>query len=98
MINEQFLLEEINQHGLVDTIAKYFGTKVSMEIGFQSKDLDRTIEEIGFSVRSQNAMMRAGYRTLKDVVEAIRDDKFSQLKNLGKKSINEIKTKVIAFA
>lgn len=51
------------------------------------------IEELGLSVRPFNALYRDGYLTIDKVVQMSEVD-FSQMKGLGKKSIDEIKRAV----
>ena len=98
MTNEQILLEHINTNGFIETLVEVFGSKISLEIDFSKRDLMRSIDEICFSVRSQNALRRSGLHTVHDVVNAIQKGALSRIRNLGEKSVYEIKTKIIIFA
>ena len=55
------------------------------------------IDELDFSARANNALKRAGLFTLGSVTEAVADGKLLRIRNLGKKTENEIKTKLLAF-
>jgi len=50
---------------------------------------DETIDSLGLSPRSSNALKRAGYMNIKDL-RGIRMDKLKSIKGLGNTSLNEI--------
>ena len=58
-----------------------------------SQKLDRTIEDLDLSVRSFNCLKRAGINTVKDLVE-MTEDELMKVRNLGKKSLEEVKKKL----
>ena len=55
--------------------------------------LDTTIEELELSVRSSNCLKRAGINTVEELVDKTEDD-LMKVRNLGKKSLQEIKDKL----
>ena len=55
----------------------------------QDKPEDITLEELGLSVRSYNCLKRAGMDTLREVSEMTFDE-LCHVRNLGKRSIDEI--------
>ena len=55
-----------------------------------------TIEELDFSVRSYNCLKRAGVNTVGDLLSKS-EDGLMNIRNLGKKSLKEIKQKLIEF-
>jgi len=55
--------------------------------------LDTTIEELELSVRSSNCLKRAGINTVEELVNKTEDD-LMKVRNLGKKSLQEIKDKL----
>ncbi len=57
---------------------------------------DMTIEELDFSVRSYNCLKRAGVNTVGDLLSKS-EDGLMNIRNLGKKSLKEIKQKLIEF-
>ncbi len=55
--------------------------------------LETTIEELELSVRSSNCLKRAGIDTVEELVDKTEDD-LMKVRNLGKKSLQEIKDKL----
>ena len=55
-----------------------------------------TIEELDLSVRSYNCLKRAGIQTLLELTDKTEED-MMKVKNLGKKSLKEIKEKLAAY-
>lgn len=60
------------------------------------KILEKTIEEIDLSVRSYNCLKRAGIHTIEDLTKRTEDDML-KVRNLGKKSLDEVKAKLVSF-
>ncbi len=58
------------------------------------KELDRLIEDLDFTQRSLNCLKRANINTLRDLVSRSEDD-IQEIRNLGRKSLKEIKDKVV---
>lgn len=59
----------------------------------QSKLLEMTIEELDLSVRSYNCLKRAGINTVEDLI-ARTDEDMMKVKNLGRKSLEEVINKL----
>lgn len=59
-----------------------------------SKTMDMTIEDLDLSVRSYNCLKRAGINTVADLVQKSEDD-MMKVRNLGRKSMEEVKKKLI---
>ncbi|AUF83331.1 DNA-directed RNA polymerase subunit alpha [Mesoplasma syrphidae] len=57
------------------------------------KELDKTVEELDFTQRSLNCLKRAGIDTLRELVSKS-EDEIQEIRNLGRKSLKEIKDKV----
>ena len=55
--------------------------------------MNTSITDLGLSTRSRRGLMRAGKRTLGDIVE-MKERELEYTRNLGTKSINEIKEKL----
>lgn len=66
---------------------------VEREETHQEKVLDKTIEELDLSVRSYNCLKRADIQTVKDLTERTEAD-MMKVRNLGTKSLDEIKLKL----
>lgn len=93
----QKLAERTNECGLIQAIYESIGNSVNVKIGFTASACAMTIDEINFSVRSMNALRRAGIFTIGDLITALSGDELIKVRNLGKKSLNEIKTKILAY-
>ena len=59
----------------------------------QSKLLEMTIEELDLSVRSYNCLKRAGINTVEDLI-ARTDEDMMKVRNLGRKSLEEVINKL----
>ena len=59
----------------------------------KSKILEMTIEELDLSVRSFNCLKRAGINTVEDLANKTQDDMI-KVRNLGKKSLDEVIAKL----
>ena len=55
-----------------------------------------TIEELDLSVRSYNCLKRAGINTVEELTKRTEQD-IMKVRNLGKKSLQEIKEKLAAL-
>ena len=67
------------------------------ESTMQNMSFDKIgIEHLDLSVRSYNCLKRAGYNTLKDLL-MMSDDDFWRVRNMGAKSIEEVKEKIKQF-
>ena len=91
------LYESAKVNGFVDTLHSIFGNNIKTSIAFSKSACNTGIDHIDFSVRSSNALKRSGLMTVGDVIEAIADDKLLHIRNLGRKSYNEIKTRILKF-
>lgn len=58
--------------------------------------LSRPIRDLELSVRSENCLLRAGIRTIGDLIQYTRED-LLKIRNLGKISLKEIEEKLGAF-
>ena len=59
----------------------------------KDKVLDMTIEELDLSVRSYNCLKRAGINTVLELTQKSKDD-MMKVRNLGKKSLEEVQEKM----
>ena len=67
---------------------------VEKEEDKKEKVLEMTIEELDLSVRSYNCLKRAGINTVEDLIQKSEDD-MMKVRNLGKKSLEEVREKLI---
>lgn len=66
---------------------------VEKEEDQKEKALEMTIEELEFSVRSFNCLKRAAINTVEELTQKTEDD-MMKVRNLGKKSLDEVKAKL----
>ena len=100
MRKEEIALELYNsakENGFLDTIYEVIGPKVTVSIAFTKKACETNIDDIEFSVRANNALKRAGYFVIEDIVDALSNETLIHIRNLGKKTFNEIQTKLLVF-
>ena len=69
---------------------------VEKEEDEKEKVLEMTIEELDLSVRSYNCLKRAGINTVDELIQRTEED-MMKVRNLGKKSLQEVKDKLAAF-
>ncbi len=81
--------------GLIPVLSM-FGNGLHFRIPMTQALWDTTIDELNLTVRSRNGLMRAGTDTIGKVAELImNDDGLSKVRNLGRKSVAEIKTAIL---
>ena len=62
----------------------------------KEKVLEMTIEELDLSVRSFNCLKRAGINTVEDLINKTEDD-MMKVRNLGRKSLDEVVNKLASL-
>ena len=62
----------------------------------KEKVLEMTIEELDLSVRSFNCLKRAGINTVEDLINKT-EEEMMKVRNLGKKSLDEVINKLHSF-
>ena len=93
IVNELF--KSANENGLTATLGEVFGPCIKVNISFSKKDCDTGIDELEFSVRANNALKRAGLFTVGEIIDIIASGELAHIRNLGKKTENEIKTRLL---
>jgi len=76
-----------------DDLSEEFISEEEREKVEKEKILNKSIEELDFSVRSYNCLKKSNINTLKDLL-AYSNEEIIKIKNLGKKSLDEIKEKI----
>jgi DNA-directed RNA polymerase subunit alpha len=69
---------------------------VSHEEDKQSRVLEMNIEDMDLSVRSYNCLKRANIHTVEDLIKRSEDDML-KVRNLGRKSLDEVINKLISY-
>lgn len=92
------LFESAQAFGPIFTLTP-FGNDIKVSIPLTRTFCDRSVDELDLSVRSLNGLKRCGAMTVRELTDIIMSDGgISKVRNLGKKSISEIKTKLLALA
>ena len=68
-------------------------TEEETEAGMMGKTQDMTIEELDLSVRAFNCLKRAGINTVAELIQKDQED-MMKVRNLGKKSLEEVEQKL----
>lgn len=82
-------------YGIVDTLHIFYGSNIKMRLGYTRSACEASIDEMQLSVRSWNALRRVGIATVGELIDTINGDGLMKIRNLGRKSMIEIKTKIM---
>lgn len=80
----------------LDENAEGFEMMVEKEVDEENRLMEMTIEELDLSVRSYNCLKRAGINVIEELVRKTEED-MMKVRNLGKKSLQEVKEKLGAL-
>ena len=92
-LGAKILNEHLNLFVDLSDEAKNIDVMVEREETIKEKVLEMTIEELDMSVRSFNCLKRAGIDTVEDLINRTEDD-MMKVRNLGKKSLEEVIAKL----
>jgi len=92
-LGAKILNEHLNLFVDLSEEAKKESIMVEREETIKEKVLEMTIEELDMSVRSFNCLKRAGINTVEDLINRTEED-MNKVRNLGKKSLEEINQKL----
>lgn len=93
------LIESSEEIGLVPTLNAVFGKTVKVKIPFTKRACEAPIDDIEFSPRANNSMKRGSVFTIGEIIDIINDDDgLKRIRNLGTKTENEIKTRLLVYA
>lgn len=90
-------LKSLSERSGVMEVIDRFPADIRVEIPLYQDFLDLPIEELNLSVRSFNGLMRARITSVKQLADALSEEYgLDHIRNLGKKSIAEIKRALLA--
>jgi len=92
-IGAKIMQEHLNQFISLDEAASGMSILVEREEDQKEKALDKTIDELELSVRSYNCLKRAAINTVEELTEKT-EEEMMKVRNLGKKSLDEVKKKL----
>lgn len=90
----KILVEHLNMFVELTDMAMNMEVMSEVQQDTGNKVLDMTIEELDLSVRSYNCLKRAGIQTVQELAAKSEDDMI-KVRNLGKKSLKEVKEKLV---
>ena len=90
------LLLKTEKHcGITATLYLFYGANIRMKIAYSKKTCKTSIDEMQLSVRAWNALKRSGVNTIGELIDVIQCDGLMKIRNLGRKSMVEIKTRIL---
>ncbi len=92
-IGAKIMQEHLNQFIILDDAASEMEILVEKEGNQKEKALEMTIDELELSVRSFNCLKRANINTVEELTEHS-EEEMMKVRNLGKKSLDEVKKKL----
>ena len=93
------LIQSSEEIGLVPTLNAVFGKTVKVKIPFTKRACEAPIDDIEFSPRANNSMKRGSVFTIGEIIDIINgEDGLKRIRNLGTKTENEIKTRILVYA
>lgn len=93
----RLLMHCTQEVGLVYALGQVFGNNIHVNVGFTKLACDASIDELLLSVRSSNALRRSNISTLGELIAKLNEGDLKTIRNLGAKSISEIKTKILIY-
>ena len=85
------------EQGLVSALAGNLGRNINVSLWFSVTARDAGIEQLELSVRSYNALRRAGIETVSQLVVGFNEGRIKSVRNLGAKSFREIQTRILVY-
>jgi DNA-directed RNA polymerase subunit alpha len=92
-IGAKIMQEHLNLFIQLDDSAGDLEIMVEKEEDQKEKALEMTIEELELTVRSFNCLKRASINTVEELIQRTEED-MMKVRNLGKKSLDEVKGKL----
>ena len=95
IVNEMY--EAIKDYGLTVILHHTYRKNIKIKIGYSKESCEASIENLVLSVRSYNALMRSGLTNVGAVIEAANSGELPKIRNLGQKSYNEIRQRLVEY-
>lgn len=94
----EILYASVRENGLLETLQAVFGKNFSVAVPMTEAVCEAGIHVLELSARSEHCLFRADAATLADVADLILGNRLDTVRNLGKKSRNEIKSRMLLYA
>ena len=100
-MDNKFVIEDlynaIEESGLIKSLYTLFGKNIKVKILFPDFVCKSKIEELNLSVRGYNCLKRVGINYIEDLINMIEKSDLYSIRNLGKKTVVEIKTTLLEY-
>ncbi len=83
--------------GLLPTLYAAFGPSLRFSMPYSLAACNTPLDTLDFSVRAMNALKRAGLSTIGNIIDCIQREELAHIRNLGRKTVNEIGTRLLVF-
>lgn len=93
----RLLKQKTEEQSLVEALYHVFRKNINVQIGFSASDSASGIDVLNLSVRSYNALCRAGIMTLHELIGRLNEGSLKNIRNLGAKSYSEIQTRMVVY-
>ena len=94
----EVLMRSAEEQGLIPTLYAVFGKGLRVSLPLSRAVCAAELDNLEFSVRATNALKRAGIFTVGALADVINGGELGSIRNLGKRTENEIKTRVLAYS
>ena len=91
------ILKTANRCGVVYALKEALGGCIGVSIPFDEAACSTSIDDVAFSARAEHSLKRVGVFTVGGVFDLIASGGLLSVRNLGKKTQNEVKTRLLAF-
>lgn len=100
-VNERSAIQTISEGigaNKLSEIKRKHGGKLKFPVYYRADFIDSDLGELELSVRAYNGLRRAGFFTVRDLVDGIESqDDLSRIRNLGAKSVQEVMNKLFIY-
>ena len=91
------LMDSIGKYGLVKSVSSLCPPQTKLNISYSESTCLAPIEELALSVRGYNCLKRSGINTIGELIEMINSQKLPSVRNLGIKTVSEIKATLLQY-
>ncbi len=89
------IMNAIDEYGLIEALDAIFGKNFEVSLPFGKTTCDMNTSDLPFKPRCVHGFKRVEIVSIGDLIDALGEGRLVGVKNLGEKSINEIKTRLL---
>lgn len=91
------LFESTKVNGFVETLHAVFGKNMKVSIPLTKTVCNTPLEMLELGTRADNALRRGRVFSIGELADLLASDDIAKARNIGKKTISEIKTKLLVY-